>query len=124
MPTLSFSRDYQGLFLSDMGSSAVVVELESQKHATDDSPCLRLPSRPTSISHGTPEPSHTSTPDDTDTPAAAVSALEKWNSPPANIDRTLATFWSFLVMGLNDAAYGVSSTSWWFPRLMPQPTAR
>ncbi|KAJ5693463.1 hypothetical protein N7462_002886 [Penicillium macrosclerotiorum] len=35
-------------------------------------------------------------------------ALEKWNQPPINIYRSLATFWSFLVMGANDAAYGVS----------------
>lgn len=36
-------------------------------------------------------------------------ALEKWNYPRVNIYRSLATFWSFLVMGANDAAYGVSS---------------
>jgi hypothetical protein len=34
--------------------------------------------------------------------------LEKWNQPRINIHRTFATFWSFLVMGANDAAYGVS----------------
>ncbi|KAJ5722743.1 hypothetical protein N7488_000778 [Penicillium malachiteum] len=33
-------------------------------------------------------------------------ALEKWNSSRLNIYRSLATFWSFLVMGANDAAYG------------------
>lgn len=32
--------------------------------------------------------------------------LEKWNQPRINIHRTFATFWSFLVMGANDAAYG------------------
>ncbi|KGO68313.1 Major facilitator superfamily domain, general substrate transporter [Penicillium italicum] len=32
--------------------------------------------------------------------------LEKWNQPRVNIHRTFATFWSFLVMGANDAAYG------------------
>ncbi|KAI9930245.1 hypothetical protein ASPWEDRAFT_101477 [Aspergillus wentii DTO 134E9] len=31
---------------------------------------------------------------------------EKWNSSKANVSRTVATFWSFLVMGANDAAYG------------------
>lgn len=36
-------------------------------------------------------------------------ALEKWNHPRVNIYRSLATFWSFLVMGANDAAYGVSA---------------
>jgi hypothetical protein len=34
--------------------------------------------------------------------------LDKWNSPRVNIHRTFATFWSFLVMGVNDTAYGVS----------------
>ncbi|KAJ5169242.1 uncharacterized protein N7482_004836 [Penicillium canariense] len=33
-------------------------------------------------------------------------ALEKWNHPRINVYRSLATFWSFLVMGANDAAYG------------------
>ncbi|CAI7571963.1 unnamed protein product [Penicillium crustosum] len=35
--------------------------------------------------------------------------LEKWNQPHVNIHRTFATFWSFLVMGANDAAYGLES---------------
>lgn len=34
---------------------------------------------------------------------------EQWNHPRSNILKTLATFWSFLVMGANDSAYGVSS---------------
>lgn len=38
-------------------------------------------------------------------------ALEKWNQPRGNIYRSLAAFWSFLVMGANDAAYGVSAAS-------------
>ncbi|KAJ5766200.1 uncharacterized protein N7511_003816 [Penicillium nucicola] len=32
---------------------------------------------------------------------------EKWNHPRSNIAKTLATFWSFLVMGANDSAYGL-----------------
>lgn len=31
---------------------------------------------------------------------------ERWNQPRSNITRTLAAFWSLLVMGMNDAAYG------------------
>lgn len=34
---------------------------------------------------------------------------EKWNHPRSNIAKTLATFWSFLIMGANDSAYGVRS---------------
>ncbi|KAF1996832.1 MFS general substrate transporter [Amniculicola lignicola CBS 123094] len=32
--------------------------------------------------------------------------LERWNHPRSNLFRTLAAFWSFVVMGSNDAAYG------------------
>lgn len=34
------------------------------------------------------------------------SALEKWHSPRINMYRSFATFWCFLTMGANDAAYG------------------
>lgn len=37
---------------------------------------------------------------------AAVAKLERWNAPRSNLWRTLAAFWSFVVMGSNDAAYG------------------
>ncbi|KAF2255841.1 MFS general substrate transporter [Trematosphaeria pertusa] len=39
------------------------------------------------------------------TTQAAV-RLERWNTPRLNFWRTLAAFWSFVVMGSNDAAYG------------------
>lgn len=42
-----------------------------------------------------------------DPPATAANALEKWNYPRHNIPRLIATFWSFIVSGANDAAYGV-----------------
>ncbi|OQE07059.1 hypothetical protein PENVUL_c015G08625 [Penicillium vulpinum] len=32
---------------------------------------------------------------------------EKWNYPRSNISKTLATFWSFLIMGANDSAFGL-----------------
>jgi hypothetical protein len=40
--------------------------------------------------------------------AESFPALEKWNQSRGNVCRSLCTFWSFLVMGANDAAYGVS----------------
>lgn len=40
-------------------------------------------------------------------PDTAVPVVEKWNSNRTNTYRLLATFWGFLVMGGNDAAYGV-----------------
>jgi hypothetical protein len=36
----------------------------------------------------------------------AAEKLEKWNQSRANVYRTFAAFWSFVVMGSNDAAYG------------------
>ncbi|KAJ5501864.1 Major facilitator superfamily domain general substrate transporter [Penicillium fimorum] len=39
-------------------------------------------------------------------PPRGFPLLEKWNQPRINVYRTIATFWSFLVMGANDAAYG------------------
>ncbi|KAF4976131.1 hypothetical protein FZEAL_7150 [Fusarium zealandicum] len=43
---------------------------------------------------------------DNTAPSDAVVALERWNSPPINRYRTAATFWSFLVVGMNDGSYG------------------
>lgn len=40
-------------------------------------------------------------------PVESFPVLEKWNQSRINIQRTLATFWCFMVMGANDAAYGV-----------------
>lgn len=52
----------------------------------------------------------------------ADAPLERWNAPRGNLWRTLAAFWSFVVMGANDAAYGalipyvscVSKGFWWW----------
>jgi hypothetical protein len=40
---------------------------------------------------------------------AGAEKLERWNAPRLNFWRSMAAFWSFIVMGSNDAAYGVSS---------------
>lgn len=37
-----------------------------------------------------------------------VKVAEKWNSPRINTWRLGAVFWSMMIMGANDAAYGVS----------------
>ncbi|RYP69628.1 hypothetical protein DL771_005992 [Monosporascus sp. 5C6A] len=39
-------------------------------------------------------------------PNTAVHVAQSWNNPRSNIVRILACFWSFTVMGANDAAYG------------------
>lgn len=36
----------------------------------------------------------------------AAAKPERWNAPRSNLYRTSAAFWSFIVMGSNDAAYG------------------
>jgi hypothetical protein len=39
-------------------------------------------------------------------PTTATPHLQKWNSPRINMWRCLATFYSFIILGANDAAYG------------------
>ncbi|KUI66354.1 Bypass of stop codon protein 6 [Cytospora mali] len=39
-------------------------------------------------------------------PTTVSQPLERWNHPRSNIGRVLSSFWSLLVMGMNDAAYG------------------
>lgn len=39
-------------------------------------------------------------------PTTVSEELERWNRPRSNVARVLAAFWSLLVMGMNDAAYG------------------
>ena len=43
-------------------------------------------------------------------PSTAVEVLQKWNYPRSNRWRVFATFFAFLLFGLNDSAYGV-----WMP---------
>ncbi|KAI0016781.1 putative MFS transporter [Xylariomycetidae sp. FL0641] len=40
------------------------------------------------------------------TPTTATDAVQRWNFPRINAPRVAACFWSFVVMGANDAAYG------------------
>ncbi|GIC94870.1 putative MFS transporter [Aspergillus udagawae] len=40
-------------------------------------------------------------------PGNVFPAMERWNHPKSNIYKIAATFWAFLVMGANDAAYGL-----------------
>lgn len=58
----------------------------------------------------------------------ADAKLERWNAPRGNLWRTLAAFWSFVVMGANDAAYGALipyvRTSWTRRRCVTRLTMR
>jgi hypothetical protein len=41
-------------------------------------------------------------------PVTETPELEIWNKPRINMYRYLATLYTFIIMGMNDAAYGVS----------------
>lgn len=45
-------------------------------------------------------------PDRLPSPVTATETLEAWNDSRTNIYRVACTFWSFIIMGLNDATYG------------------
>ena len=44
---------------------------------------------------------------DHQSPTTCVGRQERWNHPRINIARLFAAFYGFVIMGLNDAAYGV-----------------
>ena len=39
-------------------------------------------------------------------PSITVNLAHRWNSPRVNVQRIFARFWTFIIMGANDAAYG------------------
>jgi len=43
-----------------------------------------------------------------------TSKLQKWNEPRINLYRYLGAIFSFFVMGMNDGAYGVSSSPFFY----------
>ncbi|KAI1644647.1 MFS general substrate transporter [Daldinia loculata] len=64
----------------------------------------RGPSRRTSSNDGdtTPRQDTSSLPP----PSTTTDVVQRWNYPRKNIPRVASCFWSFVVMGANDAAYG------------------
>ncbi|KAI3321335.1 putative MFS transporter [Xylariaceae sp. AK1471] len=88
------------------GSSTAVMEMEmeplsylSQKKSAVD---MSTPPRRAS-SDEEKQDDHLGTP----TMATATEAKQRWNHPRTNIPRVGACFYSFIVMGANDAAYGL-----------------
>lgn len=74
-------------------------ELSSSTHALGQSQCQISPKFPQEdntqdVISSLPAPNTVSQP------------LERWNNPRSNIPRVLAAFWSLMVLGMNDAAYG------------------
>jgi hypothetical protein len=46
--------------------------------------------------------------EEAENPPTISNGLEQWNKPRINVYRYLATLYCFIIMGMNDAAYGVS----------------
>jgi hypothetical protein len=42
-------------------------------------------------------------------PGTAANVVQRWNYPRSNTTKIAACFWGFVVMGANDAAYGVGA---------------
>ena len=47
--------------------------------------------------------------EDRQSPASSVQRRERWNHPRINIARMAVCFYGFVIMGANDAAYGVKT---------------
>lgn len=60
------------------------------------------------VSQGQQESQNPVQPFGPSTEEAIVQQKQKWNDPPINRWRLLATFISFTVVGANDGVYGVS----------------
>jgi hypothetical protein len=44
-----------------------------------------------------------------DSTVSSSSRLEQWNEPRINVYRYIAALYTFVIMGMNDSAYGVSA---------------
>jgi fucose permease len=93
------------------GSSTITVEpgaYKTSKSSTHDiqSP-LSLPKiQPVTISDGQSIPLEPIGDGALPDPNTAAVRLARWNHPRINMYRVLATFYSFVILGLNDSAYG------------------
>ncbi|KAI6084035.1 MFS general substrate transporter [Hypoxylon rubiginosum] len=95
-------------------TSVMEVELESvymstalpkQDAAAANDFTIHGPGRPTSIRNGTGDvPKQDGSP--LPPPSISAEVVQRWNYPRKNIPRVAACFWTFVVMGANDAAYG------------------
>jgi hypothetical protein len=93
-------------FNQPSGSSTCVVEPPIELHSISTKPQdTKSPGLRLSDSKGITQDPDTLTdlPSPTTHPTAKA---EQWNHPRSNLFKTVAAFWSFVVMGSNDAAYG------------------
>jgi hypothetical protein len=100
---------------SASGSATCVVELDSvappKSTVQQPTPALSIKSSSLSIEQRLSISPKDGERRDFDLPApsTAVSQVKQWNSPRINMWRVFATFYSFIILGMNDAAYGVSA---------------
>lgn len=82
------------------GSSTAVMEMHDLQAPHSK---LEAPPPPDSESSPQEDPVDPGSP-----PPVATELVQRWNYPKGNVPKIGACFWSFIVMGANDAAYGVS----------------
>lgn len=75
--------------------------MESEKQVVMEDPSM-------SRSDEEPKEAIDHTDDQQDVPLAENNSLEQWNNPKINIYKYLSALFSFIIMGMNDAAPGVS----------------
>lgn len=88
------------------GGTQTAIELEyTNSHRADDSKKLFAPSATHDLGI---MPSFNSRDQvvSLGVPGALEAGPQRWNNPRGNILRTLCTFWAFVTLGVNDAAYG------------------
>jgi hypothetical protein len=85
--------------LEDFSSRPEQIDLKPQRPAS-----IKSTSRRSNRSNESTKDIHGTLPSPT---TAAIETQERWNHPQINMYRTFATFWSFIVLGANDAALGV-----------------
>ncbi|KAK5112605.1 hypothetical protein LTR62_003919 [Meristemomyces frigidus] len=98
---------------SSRGSTTTMEAIELRPTTAKQDPPNRPNKRvPSTTSHSLRSLAPTTPPRETDqnetlpSPTLATTQPERWNHPRKNLLRVLATFWSFLIMGANDATYG------------------
>ncbi|KAB2570739.1 Bypass of stop codon protein 6 [Lasiodiplodia hormozganensis] len=86
------------------GSSTCVIELQDTALAKPPAVKRQGPQsiKSLSLSQGPDEDPIETLP----SPTTATEKLQRWNNPRVNMWRTFSAFWSFFIMGANDAAYG------------------
>ncbi|KAK8045618.1 hypothetical protein PG993_005642 [Apiospora rasikravindrae] len=80
------------------GSSTAVMEMHDIR-----APHSKLEAQPLPLDADSSSPQE----DPSSPPPTAAEVVQRWNYPKSNVPKIGACFWSFIVMGANDAAYGI-----------------